>query len=176
MSEVTMNGVKFSIEEDPSLQAGMTMTEEHVKALQNYRRDQIRARFNLRMKRAMDEKGTFSEEDRQRLQEEMSAHAAEFEFGERLPRSGRKGGGRPAVDPVSRKMAELGRKVVVDAYRRIHGSKPDRATVKEELKVLLENNYDYYRQRAEQEIRESEDAARLMEGRMSGNATAEAAE
>jgi hypothetical protein len=73
-------------------------------------------------------------------------------------------------------MAELGRKVVVDAYRRIHGSKPDRATVKEELKVLLENNYDYYRQRAEQEIRESEDAARLMEGRMSGNATAEAAE
>lgn len=145
MANVTIAGASFEIPDDPTVAVGVSMTEGHVSALQQARRESLRNTFAGRVREKVPEGGTLHPSDRDALQTDLDAYANAFEFGVRK----RRASGPRIADPVEREAMNIAKSTIAMAYQAKYASKIDAATLKEKATELLASpRGDDYRKRA----------------------------
>lgn len=149
MPTLTIAGANFNVEDDPAIAVGTPMTEGHVAALQQTRRENLRNNFASRVKDAAGE-GQLSDEQRNALQTELDQYAAQYQFGVK-----RSGGGRQPADPVEREAVRLAKMAIENAYRAQYNQKIDKDILAEKAQELMAARGDDYRKKAQRNLRET---------------------
>lgn len=148
MTTLTIAGANFEVADDPSIVVGTPMTEGHVSALQQTRRENLRNNFASRVKEAVPEGGSLPDEARQTLQVELDQYAAQYQFGVKRRE-------RSPSDPVEREALRLARLAIENTYQAKYHQKIDKDTLRQKGQELMAARGDDYRKAARKILRES---------------------
>lgn len=154
MSNLTINGHVFEVEDDPNIVEGAPMSAGHVHSLQQTRRENVRNNFASKVKERQGEDGSLGDAEKAELQSALADYAAKYEFGVRQA-----GTARRVVDPVEKEMLRMARDDISAAYFAKNGEKLKGEALANAAEQLLSVRGDDYAKRARRAIREREAAA-----------------
>lgn len=156
MTALTIKGHVFEVADDSRVTAGTLLTEGHVAALQQMRRDNIRNNMSRKVEEATKDGAELTNEKHAELQSAVNEYANTYEFG--VSRTG--GGGGPRVtDPVEREAREEIGKIIKDAYYAKHNIRLTADLLREAVEqVLASDKGEGFRQRARRRVAERERA------------------
>lgn len=154
MSQLTIKGQVFEVADAEGIAVGVPMTEGHVSALQQTRRENIRNNMARAVEKEMGDPPTeLSAEQLQTLQSAVNEYAAKYEFGVRQAGSPR------VVDPVEKEARREIGEIIKQRYFALHAQRLKGEPLNEAIdQVLAGSKGDEYRNRAKRALRDRERA------------------
>lgn len=153
MSQLTIKGHVFEVADAPGIAVGVPMTEGHVAALQQTRRENIRNNMARAVEKVAGESGELTAEQHQALQEQVNEYAEKYEFGVRAAGSPR------VVDPVEKEARREIGEIIKSRYFALHNQRLKGEPLNEAIdQVLAGPKGEEYRTRARRALRDRERA------------------
>lgn len=153
MTQLTIKGQVFDVQDDPAITIGVPLSEGMVAALQQTRRENIRNNMSRKVEEALNGAEVIPQEKFNELQSQVNDYAAKYEFGVRQPGTAR------VTDPVEKEAREEATKRIRQAYFARHNTKIDREQLGELVDRLMDRDGDMLRDNAREAIRRRENTA-----------------
>jgi hypothetical protein len=156
VTQLTIKGQVFEVEDDTSIVVGAPLTEGQVSALQQTRRENIRNNMSKKVEEALNGSSQLSDESMSRLQALVDEYAGKYEFGVRQP-------GAPRVtDPVEKEARAEAAEVIKAAYYARKGERVKGEALTEAVNDLMEARGEEYRAQAREKLARREKASEEM--------------
>lgn len=153
MTQLTIKGQIFEVNDAEDIAVGTPMTEGHVSALQQTRRENIRNNMARAIEKELGEAEALTDEQHAKMQELVNEYASKYEFGVRQAGSPR------VVDPVEKEARREIGEIIKQRYYALHGARLKGEPLNEAIdQVLAGPKGDEYRQRARRALRDRERA------------------
>lgn len=153
MSALTIKGQVFEVTDAEGIAVGTPMTEGHVSALQQTRRENIRNNMARAIEKELGDAEALTDEQHGKMQELVNEYAAKYEFGVRAAGSPR------VVDPVEKEARREIGEIIKQRFYALKGERLKGEPLNEAIdQVLASPKGDKYRSDARRALRDRERA------------------